>query len=80
MSDNFVLTNLFQYDFSACGYNILKNSGFDISNIEYFDKKKRNIQIGLLQRDNPSLAGFLASSIENLIDFYLKENNIHVRI
>ena len=73
---SFVYSDLFEYDFSACAYNILKNSGYDVSKINYFDKRIRNIQIGLLQRDNPYISGFISSSIENLVNFYLKENKI----
>lgn len=77
MNNNpFILSDLYQYDFSACAYNILKNSGFDVTKICFDNKKLRNIQIGLLQRDNPLLAGFISSNIENLIDFYLKENKV----
>jgi len=74
----FLLINsdVFEYDFSSCAYNILKNSGYDVSTIEKDDKTKRNIQIGYIQRDNPDIARYIQNSIENLVDFYLKENNI----
>jgi hypothetical protein len=71
-----IISNLFSYDFSACAYNLLKSIGWDLSNIEFDNKEKRNIQIGLLQRDNEKLAKFLTSSINNLVDYYFKINNI----
>lgn len=71
-----VLTTLFSYDFSTCAYNLLKSIGWDLSNINYDDKEKRNIQIGLLQRDNPRLAKFLLNSITNLVNHYFIINDI----
>jgi len=73
---NLVLTTLFSYDFSACAYNLLKSIGWDLSNINYNNKKERNIQIGLLQRDNPRLAKFLLNSITNLVNHYFIINDI----
>ncbi|MFW6002136.1 MAG: hypothetical protein ACOCQD_02250 [archaeon] len=71
-----VLSDLYEYDFSMCSYQILKNIGWDLSHIETEDKTKRNIQIGLLQRDNPKLSQFLQNEVKNLIDYYLSRNNI----
>ena len=73
---NLVLTTLFSYDFSACAYNLLKSIGWDLSNINYDNKEERNIQIGLLQRDNPRLAKFLLNSITNLVNHYFVINDI----
>lgn len=74
---DYILSNLYEYDFSACYYNILKNIGYDISNIEKNDKIKRNIQIGLLQKNNPRLSNELLNKTNNIIDHYLIENNIN---
>lgn len=71
-----VLSDLYEYDFSACGYNILQNSGWDMTDIEYSDKEKRNVEIGYLQRNNPRVAYFLHSTMENLINFYISENKL----
>ena len=75
-NSSLVLSTLFSYDFSACAYNILKSIGWDLSNIDFDDKKKRNIQIGLLQKDNPRLAKFLLNSINNLVNHYFIINDI----
>lgn len=72
-----ILSNLFEYDFSACNYRILKNIGWDLSKINFEDKEQRNIQIGYLQRDNPELSAFLRNSVNGLIDHYIFENNIN---
>lgn len=71
-----VLSNLYAYDFSSCVYNLLKNLGWDVSNINSEDKYERNLKIGLMRRDNPSLSVYLEESMERLIDYYLNINNI----
>lgn len=71
-----ILSNLYEYDFSACYYNILKNIGYDLSNINFEDKEQRNIQLGLLQKNNKKLSEFLYSKTKDLIDIYLSENSI----
>lgn len=78
LSENFphILSNLYEYDFSSCYFRLLKNINYDISNINFEDKKIRNIQIGLLQKDNPVLAKFLLEKTKNLIDLYLLENDL----
>ena len=73
---NLVLSSLYEYDFAACGYNILKSIGWNLSKIDFNNKEKRNIQIGLLQRDNPSMARFILESTVKLVNHYLKINNI----
>jgi hypothetical protein len=49
---------------------------FDISNIDRDDKLKRNIQIGILMRDNPRLTTLIRSTTESLIDEYILRNKI----
>ncbi|MCK5016508.1 MAG: hypothetical protein KAS32_05480 [Candidatus Peribacteraceae bacterium] len=73
---NFVLSDIFSYDFSKCNYKLLESIGWDLSSIDEQDKLKRNIQIGYLQKSNPMLARFLYDSTTRLIDFYLNLNNI----
>lgn len=71
-----ISTDLHHYDISKCAYNILKNSGFDISSIEKDNKEKRNIQIGYIQKHNKTLSTYLLSETKKLIDIYLENNNI----
>jgi hypothetical protein len=75
-SCDLVLSDLFLYDFQSCYYNILESIGWDLEGIEKDDKLKRNIQLGLLQKDNPQLSKFLIDSAESLINYYLRTNNI----
>lgn len=71
-----ILRNIYSYDISACHYNILKNYGFDLSEINKDDKTKRNIQIGYMMRDNPRITELLRGTTESLIEEYLKKNEI----
>jgi len=70
------LNNVYSYDISSCHYNILKSLNYDISNIEKEDKLKRNIQIGMLMRDNPKLTSVIRSTTDSLIDEYILRNKI----
>lgn len=74
---DYIIPHLFSYDFRSCSYNILKSIGWDLSGIDYNNKEKRNIQIGLLQRENPFLTRFILNSINNLIDHYMTINNVN---
>ena len=75
-SCNYIIGYLFSFDFSSCSYNILKSIGWDLSNIDSDNKNKRNVQIGLLQRENPRLTEFILNSIDGLVDHYFYINNI----
>jgi len=54
----------------------MENLGFDLSKIDKKNKEKRNIQIGLLMRDNPKLTSILRTTTNSLIDEYLVRNEI----
>jgi hypothetical protein len=71
-----VLSNLFFYDFQSCYYTILENIGWSLEGIEKNDKTKRNIQLGILQKNNPQLSKFLIESSESLVEHYIKINNL----
>lgn len=71
-----IQSNLFEYDFRSCAYNVLKNIGYDVSNINESDKKMRNIQIGLLMRENKFLNTFITKQIKNILEFYIEENEL----
>ena len=71
-----VLSDLYEYDFSACAYRILQSIGWDLSGVPFEDKEKRNIQIGYIQRDNPRVSAYLQLSIQKLVDHYLRENHV----
>jgi len=70
------MRDLYLYDISACHYTIMENLGFDLSKIDKQNKEKRNIQIGLLMKDNPKLTSILRTTTNSLIDEYLVRNEI----
>jgi hypothetical protein len=71
-----ILSDVYVYDIEACHYTILKNMGFDLSNIDPSDKLGRNIEIGKMMRDNPRITSLLRTTTNSLIDDYINENNI----
>lgn len=73
---NLVLSNLHFYDFDACHYNILKQFGYINNNLEFENKLFRNINIGLIRKENLILSKILQTSTENLVNLYIKQNLI----
>ncbi len=70
------LNEVYDYDIPACHYQILKLNGIDVSDIPEDDKKTRNIKIGIMMRDNPNITKLLRSTTKELIDGYIKDNEI----
>lgn len=68
--------NVFSYDISSCHYQIAKKLGLDLSKIDKNDKKQRNIQIGLMMRNNPKLINVIRQTTESLINEYLLLNDL----
>ena len=64
------------YDISACHYQILEKMNIDISHIDKADKIKRNIQIGLMMKSNPTITNILRSITISTVDEYLLRNNV----
>jgi hypothetical protein len=72
-----ILSHLFYYDIQACNYNLLKYSNIDnIKKIDYEDKIKRNIQIGILQKHDEYIKIGLNLGVNDLISNILKTNNL----
>ena len=71
-----IYNDLYEYDFTSCYYNLLKNIGWEMDDIDPNNKKQRNIKIGLLQKNNKYIGEYLQNTVENLIDFYINENNL----
>lgn len=71
------LRDVYSYDVEACHYNILKNIGYDISELNFNDKLQRNIQIGQLMRQNPQLTKLLRSTTESILDEYITRSNLY---
>lgn len=71
-----IQSNLYEYDFMACSYNILKNLGYDVSKIPFENKLQRNISIGWLIKENPNLNTYIKNNTKNLLELYIEENNL----
>jgi len=70
------LQNVYSYDITACHYNILNKLGVDVSHLDKDNKEQRNIQIGLMMRNNPKFTSILRSTTESIISEYILRNNI----
>lgn len=70
-----VASDLYYHDIVSCHFNVLKLLGYDISNFSS-DKRERNIQIGILQKNNPNLTKELRRVTIETVDKYLEKNNI----
>lgn len=73
---NLILKDIFLFDIEACHYNIMKQLGMDISELDENDKTQRNIMIGKMMSNNPKLTSILRSTTESIIDEYIRRNNI----
>lgn len=71
-----ILQDLFFYDFKSAYPRIMESIGYDFGDIDLNDKPARNKAIGIAQIDNPNLSSFLMDSVDQLLNFYLKENGI----
>jgi hypothetical protein len=76
MKYNFIFKNVYSYDIPSCHYNILKNSGYDVSEIPTNSKIERNTFIGKLMKDDKDLSKFLRKTTKQIIDFYIDSNFI----
>jgi hypothetical protein len=70
-----VLNHLYFYDFKSCYPTLLKNIGYEFES-DLNNKLERNIEIGLLQKENRQVYEFLSTSADSLISYYLEENNV----
>ena len=71
-----VMKDLYLFDIEACHYNIIKQLGMDISELDENDKTGRNIAIGKMMRKNPRLTSVLRNTTSSIIDEYIRVNNI----
>lgn len=71
-----ILRDLYSYDIRAAYPTILSKQFFDFGDIDLENKEERSTFIGKKQFGNENLSSFLMSSADNLVKFYLKENNI----
>ena len=71
-----ILRDCYSYDIQSAYPTILGKQFFDFKDVDLEDKQQRSVFIGLQQRENKELSSFLMESADNLVQFYLKENNV----
>jgi hypothetical protein len=71
-----LLRDLYHYDIVSAHPSILQKQFFDFCGVDLEDKKARNIFIGQSQIGNENLSSFLQTSVDNLVRFYLQENQV----
>jgi len=72
----YIYKNIYSYDIPSCHYNILKNSGYDVSHIDSENKFERNKEIGMMMRGDRELTKFLRNTTKEIIDFYISSNSL----
>lgn len=75
--DKYISFDVYEYDFESCFSNFLKNIKYKDHIHDIEEKQKRNIQIGLSQKENKLLFNYLNNNSQNLLDGYLSLNNIN---
>jgi hypothetical protein len=71
-----IIHDLFSYDIVSAYPTIMNSLNWDFKGVDLDDKAARNISIGKAQINNENLSGFLMNSADQLVNFYLSENNI----
>jgi len=71
-----IIRDAFSYDIVAAYPTILGKQFFDFNGIDLDNKAERNIFIGKQQIGNENLSTFLLESVDNLVKYYLQENNV----
>jgi hypothetical protein len=71
-----IIHDLFSYDIKSAYPTIMNTMNWDFKDIDLDDKVARNIAIGKSQIGNENLSGFLMNSADQLVDFYLSDNQV----
>ena len=71
-----IMRDLYYYDIVAAFPTIMRRQFYDFKNISLDNKEERSKFVGIQQIDNPQLSSFLNESVKNLIDYYIRVNEI----
>jgi len=71
-----LLRDLCSYDVVSAYPSILGKQFYDFDGIDLDNKTERNIFIGKQQIGNEALSNFLITSVDNLVKFYLTDNDV----
>lgn len=72
--------NIVEYDIKAAGFNMLVQSGYlskkEIEKINSLPKSKRNVAVGLIQRDDKRASEIISKGLEKYRKLFMDENDI----
>jgi len=71
-----IVHDAYSYDIKSAYPTIMGTMNWDFKDTDLDNKAERNIVIGKAQIGNENLSGFLMNSADQLVNFYLQENNI----
>jgi hypothetical protein len=71
-----IMRDLYYYDIVAAFPTIMKRQFYDFKDISLENKAERSKFVGIQQIDNPQLSSFLNESVKNLIDYYIRINEV----
>lgn len=70
------MRDLYYYDIVAAFPTIMRRQFYDFKDISLDNKEERSKFVGIQQIDNPQLSSFLNESVKNLIDYYIRVNEL----
>lgn len=71
-----IMRDLYYYDIVAAFPTLMKRQFYDFKNVSIENKEERSKFVGIQQIDNPQLSSFLNESVKNLLDYYIRINEI----
>ena len=71
-----ILRDLYFYDIQSAYPSILGQQFYNFKDIDLDNKEERSIFLGKQQIGNANLSEFLIESVDNIVKYYLLENNI----
>lgn len=71
-----IMRDLYYYDIVAAFPTLMKRQFYDFKDVSLDNKEERSKFVGIQQINNPQLSSFLNESVKNLIDYYLRVNEI----
>ncbi len=71
-----ILRDVILYDIESCYPTILNQQNYDFQDVDLSDKVERNIFLGKKQIGNENLSSYLIESANQLLNFYLQENEV----
>lgn len=71
-----IMRDLYYYDIVAAFPTIMGKQFYDFKDIDLENKEERSKFVGIQQINNPQLSSFLNQSVKNIIDYYIRDNEL----